>query len=443
VNYRSRKSLSITAAAAIAAMALAGCSGTASGQAITTTAPTKLSGTVSLWHSFSDREAGVIAGVAADFEKANPGVKVDIHSGQDDTKLATGIASGANIDVAISFSTDSLGSFCSTGAFRDLGPFIKRDNVDMTQITQIAKNYTSFGGNQCSMPMLADVYGLYYNTDLLKAAGFTQPPKTLDELETMGLKLTTYKADGSIKTLGFNPLMGVGQNNAAHFAPTVGANWMKDGKSAISSYPGWKEFMTWQKSFIDKIGYAKLQAFTAGLGAEFSAGNSFQNGQVAMIMDGEWRVAFINDQKPGLQYGTAPFPTATDHSDLYGGGYTSGTIAGIAKGSKQPELAWALLKYFTLNTDGVVALANGLKNVPTTRDSLQSPNLKVPEQFKTFLSIYANPNLATNPATIIGAANQTTFEAYLSKWQSGKGGDPTAGLLKVDQDINNALALSK
>jgi multiple sugar transport system substrate-binding protein len=256
------------------------------------------------------------------------------------------------------------------------------------------------------------------------------------------LKLTTYNADGSIKTLGFNPLNGSYENGAAHYGPIAGATWANSaGKSALNS-PEWKEIMTWQKAFIDKIGYAKLQAFVAGLGDEWSANNAFQTGQVAMNMDGEWRVGFIADQKPDLKYGTAPFPVADDHADLYGGGYTTGSIAAVAKGSKQPELAWALLKYLTTNTDAVVKLANAIKNVPTTKDALTSPDNKFPEQFTTFLEIAASPHVMTNAATSIGSADQTTFATYWSKWQAGQGGDLNAGLAKVDKDIDNQVALS-
>lgn len=442
MKYRSHKLLAVTAIAAVAAITLAGCSG-GGDQTVASKAPSHLSGTVSLWHFFTDREAKAVQSVVDDFTKANPDVKVDVHTGQDDQKLAKVIATGGNIDVAVSASTPSVGTYCSSGSFRDLGPYIKRDKVDMSQFTDVAKHYTSFEGKQCSLPMLADVYGLYYNTDLLSAAGYTQPPKTLGELESMALKLTTYNPDGSIKTLGFDPLMGFYENAAAHLAPAAGATWLKNGKSAISSSPGWKELMTWQKGFVDKIGYDKLKAFTAGLGQEFAADNAFQTGQVAMDLDGEWRVAFLADQKPDLHYGTAPFPVADNHTDLYGGGYTSGTIAGIAKGSKQPEVAWALLKYMTTNTQAVVKLANGIKNVPTTQDALNSPDLQFPAQFKTFMTIAGSPHLATNPATVIGTAAPDAFAAYWNKWQSGTGGDLNAGLKKLDRDINNALSLSK
>jgi len=432
----------VAALSTAAALTLAGCSGGGgSGTAFADQAPAQVEGTVSLWHFFTDREAKAIDSVVKDFEKANPKVKVTIHSGQDDEKIAKVIATGGNIDLAISGSTDRVGSFCATGSFRSLDGVIKRDKVDMSQLSEVAKSYTSFDGKQCTLPMLADVYGLYYNTDLLSAAGFTAPPKTLSELEDMALKLTTYNPDGSIKTLGFNPIIGSYENAPIHYAPSVGAVWMNGDKSAINS-DAWKELMTWQKGFVDKIGYEKLQAFTAGLGDEWSADNAFQTGQLAMNMDGEWRVAFLADQKPDLKYATAPFPTGDDHTDLYGGGYTSGTIAGIAKGAHNPEAAWALLKYLTLNTDALVKLANGIKNVPTTADSLASPKLDFPPQFKTFLDIAASPHLATNPPTAIGSGNQDTFATYWQAYQSGKGGDLSAGLAKVDKDIDNSISLS-
>ena len=46
------------------------------------------------------------------------------------------------------------------------------------------------------------------NTKMLKAAGFTQPPKTLSELTAMAKKLTVRNADGSLKRVGLNPLFG-------------------------------------------------------------------------------------------------------------------------------------------------------------------------------------------------------------------------------------------
>ena len=438
-----RQIASATAIAAATTLVLAGCSSSTGSSGIDKTAPTKLTGTVSLWHFFTDREATVIQGVVNDFEKLHPGVKVVVHSGQDDTKLQQAISAGDNVDVGLSYSTDIVGAFCSSGAFRDLTPYIKRDKVDISDLTPVTKSYTEFDGKRCAMPALSDDYALYYNTDLLTAAGISSPPRTLSELETDALKLTTYNPDGSIKTLGFDPVMGFYENAAAHYAPATGARWLdsKD-KSLIGTDPGWPELIKWQTAFVQKIGYAKLKAFDAAAGQEFSASNAFQKGKLAMNLDGEWRTAFIADQAPKLKYGTAPFPTADDHTDLYGGGYITGNIAGIAKGSKNPELAWALLKYLTMNTGAVVKMANGLKNVPHLTSALQSSDLEVDSQYKTFIDVAGNPSSLTTPASPVGAGYQTTFEQWWEKYQETGTGSIAAGLKTVDKQINASEALA-
>lgn len=444
MKHPSRTVFAMTAIVAATALTLSGCSGGgSSSQKPDAKAPSHVSGTLSVWDYLADREAKDFHSVVKGFEKKYPDVKVQFHDNQSDDKITKVIASNGDIDVAVSGGTDDIGAFCGSGAFRNLGPYMKRDNVSPSQFLPVPLAYSSFEGKQCSLPLLSDTYGLYYNVDELKAAGYTSPPKTLSELETMALKLTTYKSDGSIKTLGFNPMMGFYENQAAQWSPITGATWMKNSKSAIADNPAWSQLMTWQKGLVDKIGYAKLKAFTAGLGDEFSANQAFQTGQIAMNFDGEWRVAFIKSQKPDLNYATAPFPTGDQHTDLYGGGFTSGDIVGIAKNSKNPETAWAFTKYLTTNTDAIVKLANLLDNVPATKAAVKSPNLNLTPQFKTFFDIAASPHVMSLPNTVIGSLNQTTMENYWEKYQAGNGGDLAAGLKKVDTDINNALALSK
>jgi multiple sugar transport system substrate-binding protein len=425
------------------AMTLSACSGSGSGsQTPDAKAPNHLSGTIAVWNYLADREAKDFHSVVADFEKANPDVKVVFHDNQSDEQITKAISSGDDIDVAISSGADDIGAFCSSGAFRDLDPYMKRDGVSRSQFFAVPLAYSAFDGKQCSLPIVSDTYGLYYNTALLQAAGYTQPPKTLSELETMALKMTTFNADGSIKTLGFNPMTGFYENQAAQWSPITGASWMKDNKSAIADDPAWTELMTWQKGFVDKIGYAKLKAFTAGLGNEFSANQAFQSGQIAMNFDGEWRVAFIDSQKPGLAYATAPFPVGDQDPSRYGGGFTAGDIMGISKTSKNPEAAWALTKYLSTDTAAIVKFANLIKNIPATKAAAASPDLKLTPQFKTFFEIAKSPYVQSLPNTIIGNANQTTMQNYWEKYQSGNGGELAAGLKKVDSDINNQIALS-
>ncbi|MBN9608918.1 MAG: hypothetical protein BGO26_15060 [Actinobacteria bacterium 69-20] len=399
-------------------------------------------GTLTLWHYYTDREADAVQKVVDQFQAANPGITVKITGGQGSQDISKAISTGSDIDVVILGGGSDLGVMCGSGAFQDLGPQIKKDGLDLSQFVDTPLKSSAYNGVQCSLPLLSDVYGLFYNKDLLSAAGFTEPPKTLDELETMALKLTTYNADGSIKTLGFNPMMGFYENQSGPWSAAVGAAWMAGDKSAISTDSAWAKLIEWQKAFVDKVGYSKLKAFTAGLGDEWSGDNAFQTGQVAMMMDGEWRVAFIEDQKPDLHYGTAPFPVAADKADLYGGGLAMSTYVGIAKTAKGTDLAFKLVKYLAADTGALVTLTNEIKNIPTTQASLASPDLKISDQFRTFLDIAKSPHVFTVPQVATGTGPQDTLLNYWEEFQSGAGGDLTAGLKKVDDDIDNALALS-
>lgn len=194
------------AASLAAALAIAGCTAGSSGNdaakpsTSSSAAPSvQASGTVTLWHFFTDRESKAIQSVVDDFQAANPGIKVMVKERQDDEKMRQAIAAGQGPDDGLSYSTDIVGNFCGTGAFVDLAPYIQRDKVDMSQLPQTVRSYTEYKGTRCAMPFLSDTYGLYYNKQLLADAGYSQPLKTVSELATMAKKLTKRSANGDIQ----------------------------------------------------------------------------------------------------------------------------------------------------------------------------------------------------------------------------------------------------
>jgi len=452
IRLRPRRTAALAPLLAAAALLAAACGGSgssssssSSGAAPATSAAASGSAaekplapaTVTLWVGFTQRELKIIKGVVARFEQANPGVKVKTVGGISDDKIVAAIRGGNAPDIAQSFSTDNTGSFCASGAWTDLGPRMKADGLSTDQFPPAVRSYIGFGGKQCAMPMLADVYGLYYNKKLFAKAGITQPPRTLSELTADAKKLTQRSADGTIKVAGFDPTWGFYENAIAHYAPLVGAKWTKrDGSSNLAGDPNWVKLLQWQKDLVDWYGYDKLVRFNAGAGDEFSASNAFETGKVAMTMDGEFRTAFLADEHPELKYGTAPMPVDDANPSLYGAGYVTGNIAGIPKGAKHPEQAWALLKYLATDPKAESVLSNELKNVPTTTASLKATELRPTPEFKPFLAIFAHPKTATNPINAGGAANQELFEQMLAKYQAGKVPDLHAALQKVDEQID-------
>jgi multiple sugar transport system substrate-binding protein len=396
---------------------------------------------ITLWVGFTQRELKVFKDAVKLFEQKNPGVNVKVVGGINDDKIVAASRGGKAPDVAQSFSADNSGAFCSSGAWIDLKPYMERDGISDEIFPPAPRSYTQFDGTRCALPMLADAYGLYYNEDMLEKAGLDGPPKTTSELTEYAKKLTVKNPDGSLKVVGFNPVMNWYSNTPANFGPMFGGEWVDDaGKSVLGSDPAWAKLLTWQKDLIDWYGYDNLVKFQSGLGDEFSPSNAFEKGKVAMNVDGEWRTAFIADEAPDLPYNTAPLPVDDDDPDLYGGGYTTGNIAGIPKTAEHPEQGWALLKFLTTDDEAMVFLSNGLRNVPTTTTSAKSPDLKPDPKFETFVKIFENENTTTTPVTAAGSAPTELFNSFTNKWQAGSVDDLRAGLQGVDKAIDAQLA---
>jgi len=399
--------------------------------------------TITVWVGWSQRELKEFKKITSEYDAKHSDVNIKVVGGINDDKIIAAIRSGKGPDVVSSFTSANVGNYCSSGGWIDLSPLMKKDHISASLFPKTSQYYTQYKGKRCALPFLADVYGLYYNKTLFRKAGIKSPPKTFSELTKDSKKLTQRGSGGKIKVVGYDPFFGQYSGNAPDmttYAPLFGAKWTDSkGNSALAKDPQWSKFLRWQKSLIDWYGYNNLVRFKGGLADEFSASNGFEIGKIAMMMDGEWRVAFIHAEHPNLNYGTAPMPVDDAHPELYGAGYVNGTIIGIPKGVKHKDQAWALVKYLTTDSHPLAKFSNGIRNVPTTKASLNSKEIKPDSHFKTFLKIFANPHSATSPITAVGNAYGTLVQAFTVKWQAGHVGNLGDGLKKLDKDIDNQL----
>ncbi|MFF3511148.1 ABC transporter substrate-binding protein [Streptomyces sp. NPDC002573] len=404
--------------------------------------------TINFWHAWSaPSETKAVNALISGFEKAHPNIHVNVVANMTDDKINQALRSGGDKapDVISSFTTNNVGKFCSSGALVDLNPFFKKSGIDpATTFPKPMNEYTQFDGNRCTVPLLGDAYGLYYNKTAFKKAGIAGPPKTWSEFETDAKKLTIPEGDG-YEQVGFMPDYHGWETTTEHyfaqFSPTY---FDAQGKSNLAKDPAFTQGFTLQKKLVDELGgFQKLEKYRSKLGDEWGPKHPFHTGQVAMQLDGEWRLGMALDAGAKFDIGVAPLPVPDDQASQYGKGYITGTIAGIAATSKKQNAAWELVKYMTTDTDAVVGFANDIHNVPSTLAALKSPKLKYDPRFKTFLDIAANPDSTTTPASINGGQYLVTIQQLGYDYESGKAKDLKAGLASTARQIDTDIAQAK
>jgi diguanylate cyclase (GGDEF)-like protein/PAS domain S-box-containing protein len=392
---------------------------------------------ISLWVGYTGPELEVVRSVVADFETRHPGVCVDLVGGVYDDRIIAAMRDGEPPTVISSFESDNFGFYASKGALLDLGPYLDRDGIGDGTFADATRPYTRYEGRRWALPMLADAYGLYWNRALFSEAGLSGPPRTISELSDYAKRLTRRNPDGSLAVVGFNPIFGFYENAVANLGHLFAASWTDEtGRSSLAADPAWSKMLRWQKELVDWYGYDDLMRFQEEIGGEFTDGNGFQTGRLAMCLDGEWRLAFIAGSRSKLDFGTAPLPVDDAHPELYGSGFINGTIVGMPANAPHPDQGWQLVRYLTTDDAALAKLAAGLRNIPSTKASLGWQDPARDDRFSVFVEIFRHPRSSSPQITAAGVEYQNRFAEFADRWQAGEVRDLRRGLREVDQAIN-------
>jgi multiple sugar transport system substrate-binding protein len=339
------------------------------------------------------------------FHVANPKITVKVTVSDWEPywdKLQTSIAGGDAPDV---FAMDGplFPDYQSRDVLLDLKPLIDRDGYDLGQLAdQAVADFTTPGG-QFGVPRDLNVVALYYNKKMFDTAGIPYPDDTWDWAKLTDVaKRLTLKSGSKTTQWGFYTETTdmenywselVWQNggdiiSADHKTSLVGSDQAAGGMQFLQDLI-WKDKVMPDASITDALG------------------DAFEQGQAAMEANGSWLVA--THQAAGLDFGIAPLPKGP------AGQATSinPTGAVVYKGTKNPDAAWAFVKY----------LAS-----PAAQTQLMQLKASLP----------ANKSVLTGPfATSFGGANVLADAiAYARIKPSFKGYNDWTTALQTELDAN-------
>ena len=130
--------------------------------------------------AYSDTD---VKSMTAAFEKANPGVTVNLefvpYEALYDKIVASKAAGGAGYDVVL-YDVIWPAAFAQNGVLVDVTDRLK--DLDRSKVFDGAWATVNYDGKTYGMPWILDTKYLFYNTEILQKAGIAEPPKTWDEL---------------------------------------------------------------------------------------------------------------------------------------------------------------------------------------------------------------------------------------------------------------------
>lgn len=276
--------------------------------------------------------------MAAEFEKEHPDIKVDIVVTDWDTyksKITTAISTDNAPEVCTMLLTD-VAPFASKGLLEPMDELGKTAGIDFADIVEPALDITSVDGKAYGVPFRYDGSGIYYNTDMLKAAGYETFPETWDEMVEMSKKLSV---DGKY---GFAWPLGNQANAATRLVQqmyTYGGDVLdEDGKCMLNS----QEAKAALKNIVDSIqeGYASPGS------SEFdntTMRESFGQGNLAFMLTGPFDVETLKTDYPELNFATAVIPGV----DGMGTTTANGWYVALASKSENKEAAAEFMAYIT------------------------------------------------------------------------------------------------
>jgi multiple sugar transport system substrate-binding protein len=276
---------------------------------------------------------------AADFHKLHPNITIkfeNVSAEQAGQVLSTRIAANNAPDVAFVNASDTS-DYASRGALVDIESYIERsDVVDPNDYVDAFKTFVTWDDKMWGLPMDGESTGLFYRTDLFKAAGIDHPPTTWDEFEADAAALT----DESKKQYGYELFA---TEAAYYWYPWLyqagGDLLTPDGKDiAFTS----DEAKAAADFYVGLAKYSPKQYLNSN---SYDGRVAFAEGQVAMYMAGAWFAGTLSDEFPEIdgKWSTAPLPN--------GPAGCKTTIAGdsliMLDGADNEDAAWLWMEYLS------------------------------------------------------------------------------------------------
>ncbi|KTQ95771.1 ABC transporter substrate-binding protein [Aureimonas ureilytica] len=304
--------------------------------------------------------------IVAQFEKANPGTKVEITSlpwGEAFEKFATMVSAGETPDV-MEMPDTWVALYANNGALENLEPYLAK----WSGTADLNERALEFGRQVDGKTAYMLPYGFYlgamfYNKKLFAEAGVEGPPKTIAEFQAASEKVSKLPGKYGYCLRGARG----GLNDWTVFMNAIAGNntFFKDDGTSTFADPDKVKGLAWYIDYYKK-GLAPKDSISWGFN-ETVAG--FYSGTCAMLNQDPDALIAISERMKPEDYGVVPLPKGEAGKAFPVIGYAGWSMF---QASEHKDLAWKLIETLE-GTEGNVAWNKKTGALPALKSAEKDP----------------------------------------------------------------------
>ena len=265
------------------------------------------------------------------------------------------------------------------GLLQDLTPYLEGEDVLASHL-EFAQAEAQLAGVPYALPFDTDARALYYNVDMLEAAGVdvseldpANGPVSLARVQKIAAQVDRKNAQGNFETMGFIPWFEQGWHYTYGFS--FGGDFYDEASCQVTpTDENIVEAFQYVYDYAAEKGPQQVQAFRQAFTRPDlpPQQNPFVSEQLAMMITGDWMIGNMRRYAPDVNYGITYIPTPDEggESVTWAGGWSMV----MPQGAKEPEAAFEFMKYIA-GEPGQRVYTTETQHLPTVSSLLEDESL--------------------------------------------------------------------
>ncbi|MDQ0194490.1 extracellular solute-binding protein [Paenibacillus wynnii] len=354
---------------------------------------------ITFWHTYNDAETRLLVQkLIPAFERKNPNVRINYINLANNNELKYSLIARASSNRGpdlVRMDISWVPEFSHKGLLEPLNGFPGFEHLQHT-FHRKAMSVGFYKNQYYSLPLNLYTKSAIFNRELLERAGYSEPPRTMDEVLELARKHHFTIGLGGLEAWDTLP-----------YLFSLGGSFMDGNFTRASGFLNSKGSIR----AVEKLAglYKEDMIHLSAVTLNRDNWEEVRNGNMILTDEAPWFYGLLDDAeiKHALkQTLPVPFPKGNGPSSIIGGENLV-----IMKGSKHPAEAWAFMKWMTGKEAQMIMVRAGL--IPTNREAVKA--LSVNKDLYLYSYLEAMDNTFLRPTVKNWSKIEKVYTLYMHK----------------------------